>query len=136
MIRVKIYAIENVFRVLYQAMQTQEKSFLLFLKTTRWEKIKKIILLIKIYLPTSLIWQWNFSTDQWKLTFWKSGGGVLLVYIYVTQPCLHTLVQTRLSANQSARTIVILWNIYDEETLKKPGVLHKVRFPLKTERIE
>ena len=28
------------------------------------------------------------------------------MYPYVTQPCLHTLVQPRLSANQSARTIL------------------------------
>ena len=31
-----------------------------------------------------------------------------LVYLYVTQPCLHTLMQTRLSANQSARTILVI----------------------------
>ena len=31
-----------------------------------------------------------------------------LVYLCVTQPCLHTLTQTRLSANQSARTISVI----------------------------
>ena len=28
--------------------------------------------------------------------------------LYVTQPCLHTLMQTRLSANQSARTVLVI----------------------------
>ena len=28
--------------------------------------------------------------------------------LYVTQPCLHTLMQARLSANQSARTILVI----------------------------
>jgi len=31
-----------------------------------------------------------------------------LAYLYVTQPCLPTLMQTRLSANQSARTILVI----------------------------
>ena len=31
--------------------------------------------------------------------------------LYVTQPCLHTLMQTRLSANQSARTIFVILQI-------------------------
>ena len=31
-----------------------------------------------------------------------------LVYLCVTHPCLHTLTQTRLSANQSARTISVI----------------------------
>ena len=30
---------------------------------------KKFILLIKMFLPSTLIWQWHFSTDQSKLTF-------------------------------------------------------------------
>ena len=30
------------------------------------------------------------------------------VQLYVTQPCLHTLMQTRLSGNQSARTILVI----------------------------
>ena len=34
------------------------------------------------------------------------------VQLYVTQPCLHTLMQTRLSANQSARTILVILQIY------------------------
>ena len=34
------------------------------------------------------------------------------VQLYVTQPCLHTLMQTRLSANQSARTILVILYIY------------------------
>ena len=64
--------------------------------TTRENITKKIILLIKTYLPTALNWQWHFSTDKSKLTFWKSGGGVFtIVYLYVTQPFLHTFIQTR-----------------------------------------
>ena len=31
-----------------------------------------------------------------------------LVYLHVTQPCLHTLMQARLSANQSERTILVI----------------------------
>ena len=31
-----------------------------------------------------------------------------LVYLYVTQPCLHTLMLTRFSANQSVRTILVI----------------------------
>ena len=30
--------------------------------------------------------------------------------VLTPQPCLHTLVQTRLSANQSARTILVIFN--------------------------
>ena len=76
------------------------------------EKLKKFILLIKTYLPTSLIWQWHFSTDQSNLTFQNLVMACLqLRYLYVTQPCLHTLMQPCLSPNQSPRTIlVILWN--------------------------
>ena len=46
---------------LYQVMQTQEKGSLLLLqnnflqKLQRWQRLKKIILLIKTYLPTTLI---------------------------------------------------------------------------------
>ena len=36
----------------------------------------------------------------------KSGDYLQLVYLYVTQPYLHTLMQPRLSANKSARTIL------------------------------
>ena len=35
-------------------------------------------------------------------------GDVACVQLYVKQPCLHTLMQTRLSANQSARTILVI----------------------------
>ena len=31
-----------------------------------------------------------------------------LVYLYVTQPCLHTLMPARLSTNQSVRTILVI----------------------------
>ena len=79
------------------------------LKTTTREKIKKVILQIKMHLPTTLISQWNFSTDQSKLTFQNLVMACLqLVYLYVTQSCLHTLMQPRLSANHSARTILII----------------------------
>ena len=68
---------------------------------------KKFILLIKAYLPTTLLWQWHFLTDQSKLPFQKSGDGVFVfVYLYDTQPC--TLMQPRLSANQMARTILVI----------------------------
>ena len=33
-------------------------------------------------------------------------GDVACLQLYVTQPCLHTVMQTHLSANQSARTIL------------------------------
>ena len=74
--------------------------------------IKNLILLIKAYLPTTLIWQWHFSTDQSKLTFENlvidDVACLQLVYLYVTQQCLHTLMQARLSANQSAGTISVI----------------------------
>ena len=75
------------------------------------EKIKKFILLIKMHLPTTLISQWNFSTDQSKLTFQNLVMACLqLVYLkYITQPSLHTLMQTRLSANQSVRNILVFY---------------------------
>ena len=40
-----------------------------------------------------------------------------LVYLYVTLPCLHTLMQARLSANQSSRTILVILKL----TLVIPG---------------
>ena len=45
-----------------------------------------------------------------KTYIWKYGNPrcLQLVYIYVKQPCLHTLMQARLSANQSARTILVI----------------------------
>ena len=36
-----------------------------------------------------------------KTYIWKSGD-------YFTQPCLHTLMQARLPANRSARTILVI----------------------------
>ena len=56
---------------LYQAMQTQEKVFYCFYKITSSKnynagKDEKFILLIKTHLPTTLIRQWDFSTDQSK----------------------------------------------------------------------
>ena len=49
------------------------------------------------------------STDQSKRTLQNLVMACLqLVYLYVTQPCLHTLMQPRLSANQSARTILVI----------------------------
>ena len=71
-------------------------------------KDKNFILRIT-YLPTTLIWQWHFSTVQSKRTFQNLVMTCLqLVYLYVTQPCLRTLMQPRLSANQSARTILVI----------------------------
>ena len=40
-----------------------------------------------------------------------------LVYLYVTLPCLHTLVQARLSGNKSSRTIFVILKL----TLVIPG---------------
>ena len=40
--------------------------------------------------------------EKFKLSF-----DVACVQLYITQPCLHTLMQTRLSANQSAHTILV-----------------------------
>ena len=74
------------------------------------ENTKKFILLIKTYLSTTLIWQRHFSTNQSKLPFENLVIGdvacLQLLYLYVTQPCLHTLTQARLSANQNARSIL------------------------------
>ena len=62
-----------------------------------------------MYLLATLIWQWHFSADQSKLTFQNLVMACLeLVYLYVTQPSLHTLMQPSLSANQSARTILVI----------------------------
>ena len=43
-----------------------------------------------------------------------------LVYLYVTQTCLHTLMQPRLPANQSTRTILVIreFKIYDAAVAK------------------
>ena len=82
-------------------------------------KDEKFILLIKTYLPATLIWQWDFSTHQSKLrsikiqtdsdqSKFKLSFDVAYVQLYVTQPCLHTLMQTRLWANQSVRTILVI----------------------------
>ena len=44
-----------------------------------------------------------------KLTFQNLVMACLqLVYLYVTQPRLHTLMQPRLSANESARSILVI----------------------------
>ena len=45
------------------------------------------------------------DSDQSKF---KLSFDVACVQLYVTQPCLHTLMQTRLSANQSTRTILVI----------------------------
>ena len=47
---------------------------------------------------------WPIKTYIWKLV----NVDVACLQPYVTQPCLHTLMQTRLSANQSARTILVI----------------------------
>ena len=90
---------------------TGKKKFFCFYKiasskTTTREKVKKIILLIKTYLLTTLIWQWHFSTGQSQLTFQNLVMACLqLVYLYVTQPCLLILIEPHLLANQSARVL-------------------------------
>ena len=82
-------------------------------KTTNYvgKDKKKIILLIKTYLPTTLIWQWDFSTDQSKLTFWNSvyNSCIFMSHIHV----YILFMQTQLLANLSACTVlVILYNFY------------------------
>ena len=68
-----------------------------------WEKKKKFILLIFLqHWFDDVISQ---LTNQ-NLHFENLVVACLqLVYLYVTQPCLDTLMQTRFSANQSTRTI-------------------------------
>ena len=55
---------------------------------------------IKTLINQNLNWLWQ---SKFKLSF-----DAACVQLYVTQPCLHTLMQTRLSANQSARTILVI----------------------------
>ena len=45
------------------------------------------------------------DSDQSKF---KLSSDVAYVQLYVTQPCLPTLMQTRLSTNQSACTILVI----------------------------
>ena len=78
------------------------------LKTTTQKKIKKFILLIKTYLPITLIWQWDFSTDQSKLTCWKCGDGVFTTWVSLSHNHVYILMQTGLSANQSMCTILVI----------------------------
>ena len=53
-----------------------------------------------------------FSTDQSRVTFENLVIGDVacfqLMYLYGTQPCLHTLMQARFSANQGACTILVI----------------------------
>ena len=60
-------------------------------------------------LPRPLIW--HFSTDQSKLKFENlvisDVACLQLVYLYITQPCLHTVMQA-LSANKSTHTILAI----------------------------
>ena len=102
---------------------TVSNSPITSLKTTTREKIlKTFILLIKTYLPTTLIWQWNLSTDQSKLTFWKSGGGVFtIVYLYVTQPCLHlfTYFHANTPFGQSERAYYLTYFIKYNPRIEK-----------------
>ena len=72
-----------------------------FLKTTTREKIKKIILLIKTYLPTTLIWQWDFLTDRSKPTFWKSGGGVFTTCVSLRHTTMFTYSHANTPLGQS-----------------------------------
>ena len=75
-----------------------------------WEKIKKFILLIKTYLPTTLIWQWHFSTDQSKLIFWKSGDWRCGVYNFTSHN--HVYILSCKHASQPIRTRVLSWLLY------------------------
>ena len=48
----------------------------------------------------------NWPIKTYILKIWWSA--MWRVQLYVTQPCLHTLMQTRLLANQSMRTILVI----------------------------
>ena len=95
------------------------------LKTTTQEKIKKKIYFadqnissynidltmgflnwpIKTYiLSTTLIWQWDFSTGQSKLTFWKSGGGVFTTRVSLGHTTLFTYSHANTPLGQSEST--------------------------------
>ena len=50
---------------------------------------------------------WPIKTYMWKSCD-RDVACLQLVYFYVTQPCLHTLMQARLSANQSMHTIPVM----------------------------
>ena len=53
---------------------------------------------------TMAFFNWPIKTyilKIWWSVMWR-------VQLYVTQPCLHTLMQTRLLANQSVRTILVI----------------------------
>ena len=78
------------------------------LKITTREKIKNSFQLIKTYLLTTLIWQWHFSTEQSKLTFENLVIGDVACIFTSQNHVLRTLMQARLSANQSARTILVI----------------------------
>ena len=62
-------------------VNTGKKVFYCFYNITscknyRAGKDEEFILLIKTYFPTTLIWQWHFSTDQHKTYNSKSGDFV------------------------------------------------------------
>ena len=68
---------------------------------------------IKIHVTDQNISQLtNQNSDQSKfkltLTNQKLSFDVVFVQLYVTQPRLHTCMQTRHSANQSMRTILVI----------------------------
>ena len=63
------------------------------------------------FQPTKELWnKVNLSSFQLKnfFTFVLAWLAHEKQNILTSQPCLHTLMQTRLSANQSARTILVI----------------------------
>ena len=56
--------------------------------------------------PIKTLTNQNLNSDQPKF---KLSFDVASVQVYVTQPCLHTLMQTRLSANESGHTVLVIY---------------------------
>ena len=104
----------------YQAMQTQEKKvFCWYYKITSSKnynagKSKKYLfywserIFLQHWLDNEISQQTNQNVHFENLVVAQVVACLQLVYLYVTQPCLHTLLKTRLSANQSARSILVI----------------------------
>ena len=102
----------NPSRVYIKLCKHRKKVFYCFYKTTSSKNYiagkyfqKKFILLIKTYSPTTLIWQRDFSTDQSKLTFLKSGGGVFTTRVSLRHTTMSTYSHANTPPGQSERAI-------------------------------
>ena len=80
---------------------------------------------MKMYLPTILIWQWDFSTDQSKVTFWKSGGGVFTTCVSLRHSTRFTYSHPNTLLGKSERTYYLsyfinyIWHTYATKIDKK-----------------